>query len=254
MNRGYIKVWRKVTENKALRERGKIYSKLEAWLYLCMQANGTDKEDSMRGELIVSYRYLARAWNWETTKVFRFIACLIAEKMLEKVQHLPQHLAQHQSQHLKICNYDIYNPMRNTDRNTNRNTNRNKSNEGINEGTNEVLIPPTPKGGNGNGAAPEILFDIFWKNYPRHEAKQTALKAFHKIHADRQLVESWQVWIQKAIESDQWQDVSKIPFPATWLNQRRWEDDPPPGPTDKIPKSRLATEEDKRNYNPYARD
>jgi hypothetical protein len=35
-------------------------------------------------------------------------------------------------------------------------------------------------------------------------------------------------WLDRGKRSEQWQDRTKIPHPATWLNQRRWEADPPP--------------------------
>ena len=77
------------------------------------------------------------------------------------------------------------------------------------------------------------LFEIFWKSYPRKKAKQTAERAFHK----KVKPEQFQA-IMKALEAQKrsadWQkDGGKyIPYPATWLNGERWEDEleeaPPP--------------------------
>lgn len=72
-------------------------------------------------------------------------------------------------------------------------------------------------------------FDRFWTAYPRKEAKQNAKKAFDKIAPDESLLtlmlESVEAWKR----SEQWQEDGGrfIPHPATWLNQRRWEDKPP---------------------------
>jgi len=82
---------------------------------------------------------------------------------------------------------------------------------------------------------PEEMFALFWDAYPRKEAKQNAWKAFKKVLPDAQLMSAMIAWLKLACESEQWQDKSKIPHPATWLNQRRWEDDPPPKPAPKNP-------------------
>jgi hypothetical protein len=71
-------------------------------------------------------------------------------------------------------------------------------------------------------------FGVFWSIYPRKEAKQSAWIAFQKLNPDDELMSVMIPWIGLACDSEQWQDKSKIPHPATWLNQRRWEGDPPP--------------------------
>ncbi len=73
------------------------------------------------------------------------------------------------------------------------------------------------------------MFTRFWNEYPRHEAKQTAVKAFEKIKPDEALLETMIASIGRFKQTAQWQeDGGKyIPHPATWLNQRRWEDEPP---------------------------
>ncbi|MDM7995193.1 MAG: hypothetical protein QUT30_05835 [Acidobacteriota bacterium] len=73
-------------------------------------------------------------------------------------------------------------------------------------------------------------FDVFWAAYPRKEAKQNAWKEFQRLNPDEELMSVMIPWIGLACDSEQWQDKSKIPHPATWLHQRRWEGDPPPKP------------------------
>lgn len=71
------------------------------------------------------------------------------------------------------------------------------------------------------------LFAQFWAAYPRHEAKQTALKAFEKLNPDGGLMEKILLAIEKQKNSSQWKENGGqyIPHPSTWLNQRRWEDE-----------------------------
>ena len=72
-------------------------------------------------------------------------------------------------------------------------------------------------------------FEEFWSVYPRHEDKQAAKKAFDKIDPDDDLFQVMMKAIADWKQSDQWQeDGGKfIPYPSSWLNKRRWEDEVP---------------------------
>lgn len=64
-------------------------------------------------------------------------------------------------------------------------------------------------------------FELFWKSYPRHEAKSLAMKAFKKVKVDINILLQA---IAKQKNSKQWKD-NIIPHASTWLNQSRWEDE-----------------------------
>ena len=69
-------------------------------------------------------------------------------------------------------------------------------------------------------------FDRFWEAYPRKAGKEEARKAFQRVDVPvGVLVDA--VSVQR--KSAQWQKEGGryVPFPANWLNQRRWEDQPP---------------------------
>ncbi len=78
-----------------------------------------------------------------------------------------------------------------------------------------------------NQQDPMVGFEAFWTLYPRKTAKQAAAKAWKKLQAEEVL----QVRIKAAVAShalsDQWtKDGGQfIPHAATWLNQKRWEDE-----------------------------
>ena len=80
------------------------------------------------------------------------------------------------------------------------------------------------------------LFNQFWSAYPKHIAKQSAVKAFEKLKPDEKLLEAMLKAIEMQRESKQWEKDGGafIPYPATWLNQRRWEDELPQGETDNV--------------------
>ena len=69
-------------------------------------------------------------------------------------------------------------------------------------------------------------FDEFYKAYPRHVGKQDAVKAFKKLSPDAELFEKIMRSLEEWKKCAQWRDNERIPYPATWLNGRRFEDEP----------------------------
>ena len=72
------------------------------------------------------------------------------------------------------------------------------------------------------------LFDEFWVAYPKHVAKKSARRAWDKLHADRDLLDALLTALEWQTRMEAWQrDGGRyVPNPATWLNGRRWEDEP----------------------------
>ncbi len=68
-------------------------------------------------------------------------------------------------------------------------------------------------------------FEKFWAAYPRHIDKAKALKAFTKINPSDELLEQMLNNITEAKKTTQWQTQQYIPYPTTWLNGSRWEDE-----------------------------
>ena len=71
------------------------------------------------------------------------------------------------------------------------------------------------------------LFEDFWKAYPKRVAKPAALKAWLKISPVNGDFEKIMEALDWAKNSQQWKgDNGKfIPYPASWLNARRFEDE-----------------------------
>ena len=104
-------------------------------------------------------------------------------------------------------------------------------------------VPPiSPKG----GPTIDLAFEKFWVLYPRKKGKAAAYKAWCK---EAKHIAEVQSAITKALV---WQRTQPgwlkdegqfIPHPATWLNQRRWMDEPDdvnlPGPS-KSPEQWMA--------------
>jgi hypothetical protein len=69
-------------------------------------------------------------------------------------------------------------------------------------------------------------FEAFWSAYPRKTAKPAAAKAFARLAPNTQLLARMLAAVAEQAQTPQWiKDGGEfIPHPATWLNQRRWED------------------------------
>lgn len=87
--------------------------------------------------------------------------------------------------------------------------------------------PHAPQGGR---------FAEFWAQYPKKVGKGAAEKAFERIKPDKQTFDRMMDAISAQKRSRQWTENNGqyIPNPATWLNQRRWEDELPQGETDNV--------------------
>lgn len=82
-----------------------------------------------------------------------------------------------------------------------------------------------------NSPAPaQADFDAFWKAYPKKKAKGAALSAWNKLNGSRPPLETLLSAIAAQRAGHDWQKDGGqfIPFPATWLNQRRWDDEAGP--------------------------
>lgn len=75
-------------------------------------------------------------------------------------------------------------------------------------------------------------FRLFYARYPRKESPKEAWKAFLKAKPSlRFVMETVVPSIEAHQRSEQWrQGATHIPYPSTFLNQARWEGDPPPAP------------------------
>jgi hypothetical protein len=88
-------------------------------------------------------------------------------------------------------------------------------------------------------------FDRFWKAYPKKKSKGRAERAFLKINPDEQLLATMIATIEQAKTSEEWikQGGQFIPYPASWLNARGWEDEE----TEKNPLAGQVSETTRRN-------
>lgn len=72
-------------------------------------------------------------------------------------------------------------------------------------------------------------FAIFWSAFPRKVGKAVAEKVWSKLKPNEQLVKDMLTAIQWQQKQEGWQKEGGkfIPYPATWLNGKRWTDEEP---------------------------
>lgn len=91
------------------------------------------------------------------------------------------------------------------------------------------------------------LFERFWAAYPKKRNKGDALKAWRALKPSEELVTAILAAVERARESVQWRkdEGQFIPYPATWLRARGWEDeehvDVVPLPQNRGEKGRIAS-------------
>ena len=83
-----------------------------------------------------------------------------------------------------------------------------------------------PKAPQGAAWEPQ-MFERFWKLYPRKRDKLKALRAWDKLKADRKLMQTMSAALKAQMATEEWQrdNGRAIPYPSTWINNRRWEDE-----------------------------
>ena len=123
-----------------------------------------------------------------------------------------------------------------------------KCNESRNKNEKEII-----KENKKNSPSPLFGFDQFWAAYPRKTAKPDAVKAYGKIKPDETLLAKILTAIEKQKQTAQWQEDGGrfVPYPATWLNGHRWEDEvqaAPAGGSGPAPRPVVAQVYEQREY------
>lgn len=121
---------------------------------------------------------------------------------------------------LNICNsYEEHMENENINKNKNKNININKNrvNRVIGEEEKETEILDKW----------EMQFNEFYGLYPRKVKKQDVKKWFQKNKPSNELFSSMMHSLEQFRASKDWQKDGGqfIPYPSTWLNQKRWEDE-----------------------------
>ena len=71
------------------------------------------------------------------------------------------------------------------------------------------------------------VFELWWSRYPKKKSKGNAEKAWAKINPSAELSEKILFALAAAVKSYDWtkEEGEYIPYPASWLNAKGWEDE-----------------------------
>ena len=130
---------------------------------------------------------------------------------------------------IHISNWDKYQSVDGMERIREQNRERVRKHREGQKAIDPAPAAPALPSGKDEQSPMQRRFDRFWKAYPRKVGKGAAEKSFAKYKPDDVLTDTMIRAVETAKRSREWQKDGGqyIPHPATWLNQRRWEDELP---------------------------
>ncbi len=226
MNRGYIRLWRKFLDGGYVKNHG-----LCAFMVWCLlKANHEENYETVAGLQRIKLQpgdfVFGRIKAAEETGLSeQAIRTIIA--FLKKIKFLTIKSTNKYSI-ISIINWPLYQAVYEVNQPANQPTTNQQLTTNKNNRTKEK---------NNMSESDFSNFDVFYKFYPKHEGRQKALEAWNKLRPNQELQQT----IMAAVEKQKKQKVGlksrnefcpEWPMPATWLNQRRWEDEIPEVKTD----------------------
>ena len=214
MQRGYIKVWRKTIDSGWLQNH-----KLCAfWLWCLLKAShkeydlivGCQKVHLMPGDFVFGLNKASE----ELAMSIRSIRTILA--FLKTSQNLTIKTTNKFSV-ISIVNWDIYQQTETTNDNQNDKLPTSYRQATDNKQTHK------------HKSTKEYTSDFlqFYNAYPKRIGREPAWKAWQKLNGTRPDLSALIAKIDEMKKAEDWtKDKGKyIPHPATWLNQKRWEDE-----------------------------
>ena len=112
MDEGWISLHRRF-KNHWLWSEKRVFSKAEAWIDLLLNVNHANNKiiiknklfDIKRGQSIMSLESWSKRWNWNKSKVRRFLKVLQVDEMILLKNET-------KTTRITICNYDSYQTLR----------------------------------------------------------------------------------------------------------------------------------------------
>ena len=225
---GYYKKARCITKSAAHKMPPYIR---EIWDYCLREANHADVEYGghlvKRGQLFRTYKDIREDLSWyvgyrkmmyNENHAKGAMRVLRENTMIETTRTLGGVL-------ITVVNYSFYQDSRNYE-----NT-REPAAKALTR-TPTKAPPSTYNNKNGKNDNKEIKerFALFYNEYPKKKARAKALESFQRVDPDDILFKKIMDGVKRAKKSEDWvkDGGTFIPYPATWLNQKRWEDEDTP--------------------------
>ncbi len=248
MQQGWIKLYRSMVDNEFWQEE-RTFSRGEAWIDLLLMVNHEERKVLVGnktvvvkpGERLTSIAQLSERWGWSRCKTKMFLDLLQEENMITYQSTTKYTL-------VTIVKWDFYQNDTDSHRHhfdnkttTNQHqidTNKNEKNEKNDENEKKNNTPLPPQGHeSGETIVSNVIpmvnteedegFRAFWAVYPKRVNKESASKAWKRLNPDETTVQAIVKAVEKQKATEQWRREKGryIPYPATWLNGKRWEDE-----------------------------
>jgi hypothetical protein len=218
---GYVKLYRKLLDS-VIWDNEKA---LKIWIWCLLKANHKDKivllgrqRISIKsGEFVFGSLKAKNELKMAISTIWYYLNFFKTESQVEIK-------ATNKYSIITILNWKSYQGIENkleSKKKAKLKTNRKQIGNKVETNKNDIKNDKNVKNNNTDGD-----FDKFYSAYPRKVAKPAAIRAFKKIKPNHELLNAILKDIEMRKKSREWLKSGGqfIPYPATYLNQRRWED------------------------------
>jgi hypothetical protein len=238
---GWIKIHRSIVNHWLYTEK-RTFSKFEAWHDILIMVNFVECKTMIkgkvytikRGESILSLESWSKRWNWDKSKVRRFMKALQDDSMVVLQ-------SDNITTRLSVCNYDTYQSERNADETqTKRKRHSNELQTTFKRHSNELQTTPIEEGEEEKEFKElkkdkeskelqaqieptiESIFEWFWNAYQKVGVKKKSFSAFKNL--DKSEMIEIKNHLPKFLENHYRNNKMEfLPHFSTYINQRRWE-------------------------------
>ena len=213
MKQGWIKLHRQLQDHWLWDSSGEL-SKLEAWLDICLSCNHSEQKVNIKNQLITvkcgesvqSLTTWSKRWNWNKSKVVRFLGLLEKDGMIESMPCS-------KTKHIRVCNYATYQHERNAGetqvkQKRNASETKTKTNKNVKNVKNEK-----------NKTSDDV--ERVWNHYPNKQGKKSAIKGIIRAIENHGVEEI----IRRVIAYAKLTDPKYYAHGSTYFNGDRYEDD-----------------------------
>jgi len=214
---GYILIARKLFDSDIM-DKPPHYLKL--WLWMLNKAFWVDGSKLKRGQLITSIAEMQKVGGYKVGYRFRELSVGEVRSCYEDLtkNNMINTTKSTRGFIITICNYEHYqNP-----------NNYEQHNEHATKRTRTTQVQHTiDEEGYKKEKEDNKTFAEFWKAYPKKKGKEQAEKAWAKFKDPEKILDEILPALDWQSKSSEWtKDAGKyIPYPATYLNGKRWLDE-----------------------------
>lgn len=227
MNNGYIKLYRKTLENPVVT---KDAISMAIWIYLLLNATHKEQEVMFKGQkitlkpgqLITGIISISKKMKVDKNKVQRTLKLFENDKQIEQQMSNKNRL-------ITIVNWKLYQETdKENDKQVRNNWETSEKQLITNNNDNNVINIKKRKINKKKKSEKQFedMFNEFWKSYPRKRNKQKCKEWYLKNKPTEELHGKILLGITFYSSTEDWKKDNGqfIPYPSTFLNQKRWED------------------------------